>query len=107
MHIDGTVIKVTPTQMIGQEGTLAKRSIILQTDGQYPKTIAFDLLGDICETADGLSGKARIHFDLQSNQSKQQPDRYFTSAKAWKWEAVDAASEQPNISDEDDNNVPF
>ena len=63
LTIEGTLINLSPIEMIGSEGTLAKRNLLLKTmDPEYPKTICFDLLGDICQKQEGLKHSAHLPF---------------------------------------------
>ena len=47
MELQGEIIKLGETEVIGQKG-FRKRQIVIKTDAQYPQTIPVDFTQDKC-----------------------------------------------------------
>jgi hypothetical protein len=69
--------------------------IVEETEGQYPKTIAFETMKkELIEKIEQIPAGAimNVHFDLSSREYN---GRYYTSATCWKFEGVSAPSAAP------------
>ena len=94
MEIKGRVI-----QSLGvQKGTSkagkewSKASIIVETDGQYPKKVALDNMKNAEEFGKLPVGSAGIfHIEVESREFN---GRWYTSVNCWKWE-VATPTQQP------------
>lgn len=117
MDITGTIQSVLPEQTgEGKNGTWKKRNIIIQTEGQYPKSVCISLWGDKADKSLLQEGASvRVHFDLESREFK---GNWYTDVKGWKVDPVnsaDAMGTQPTESGDhtglgihnDDNSLPF
>lgn len=86
MTISGKVI-----QNLGiQSGTSkagnawSKSSIVIETEGQYPKKVALDNLKNVEEFAKLAPGTVgTFHIEISSNEYN---GRWYTSVNCWKWE---------------------
>jgi hypothetical protein len=111
MQILAKISEVLPAE----EGTSnsgnawTKTVFVVETDGQYPKKIAFELFNkkEIVDTL-RVGQPATVHFDVESREYN---GRYYTACRAWKVEAAGAAQQQsvptsPSPSGADDD-FPF
>lgn len=81
--ITGKIIAVLPTK----SGTSARgtqwssQTAVIETHEQYPKRVAFDVLGDkITEFNLQVGKEVTVSFDIDARQYQ---DRWFNSIKAW------------------------
>lgn len=81
--ITGKIIAVLPTK----SGTSARgtqwssQTAVIETHEQYPKRVAFDVLGDkITEFNLQVGEEVTVLFDIDARQYQ---DRWFNSIKAW------------------------
>lgn len=94
MEIKGRVI-----QSLGvQKGTSkagkewSKASVIVETDGQYPKKVALDNMKNAEEFGKLPVGSAGIfHIEVESREFN---GRWYTNVNCWKWE-VATLTQQP------------
>lgn len=82
-NITGKIIAVLPTK----SGTSARgtqwssQTAVIETHEQYPKRVAFDVLGDkITEFNLQVGEEVTVSFDIDA---RQYLDRWFNSIKAW------------------------
>lgn len=112
MNLKGKVIQLLPVETgAGKNGEWKKQSIVIETEGQYPKKVCVSLWGDKVETvANGAS--VDISLDLESREYN---GRWYTEARAWKVDAV-GGNQAPSQSSPqqsapqqggDDDNMPF
>lgn len=88
MEISGKIIQILPEQTIGQAGK-TKQTVVLETDGQYPKKIAFDIWNDKFPVSLGESVTIGVNVE-----SREWEGKWFTSLTGWKKEG--AAMPQPS-----------
>lgn len=83
MNLQGTIIAVLPVQGgISQSGKQWQRqTAVIQTQEQYPKTVAFELFGDRVERFAVKQGEqVSVDCDVKSHEYQ---GRWFTSVEAW------------------------
>lgn len=112
MNLKGKVIQLLPVETgAGKNGEWKKQSIVIETEGQYPKKVCVSLWGDKVETvANGAI--VDISLDLESREYN---GRWYTEAKAWKVDAVGGSSAPSQSNPQqsapqqggDDDNMPF
>ncbi|BES63053.1 DUF3127 domain-containing protein [Dysgonomonas capnocytophagoides] len=113
MNLKGKVIQLLPVETgAGKNGEWKKQSIIIETEGQYPKKVCVSLWGDKVETvANGAA--VDVSLDLESREYN---GRWYTEARAWKVDAVggnsapsQSATPQQSAPQQggDDDNMPF
>ena len=92
-EISGKVIAVLPLATgEGKNGTWKSQDYVLETDGQYPKKLCFNLFGDSIEKFNvGIDDELKVSFDIESREYN---GRWYTTVKAWKVEK-EAASAAP------------
>ena len=84
LEVKGKFIKsLEPVIGEGANGQWKKQDFVIQTDGQYPKEIAFTLWGDKTDILANIKKDQNVLvcFDIESREYN---GRYFTNAKAWK-----------------------
>ena len=106
MEVQGRVIQVLPTQSgTSSSGNAWEKSgFVIETGGQYPKQIAFEVFNSR-EVAD-LAQVGREVIVSVNLESREYKDRWYTTARAWKVRYADGGSAsqpqpQPGASDLD------
>lgn len=91
MEIQGRIIQLLDEQSgQGRNGTWRKRDYVLETDGQYPKKVCFNLWGEkIDQYPVSVGDKVTLHFDIESREFN---GRWYTDVKGWKIDKGQAAS---------------
>ena len=90
MEITGKIIRVLPEKS-GQSarGGWRKQEYILETQGQYPKTVCFMAWGDKIDEFGIREGQElEVSIDIESREYNE---RWYTDVKAWKVAPVGAA----------------
>ena len=83
--------------------TFQAREFVLETEGQYPQYIKFQLTQDRCSLIDSYKegDQIKVSFDLRGREWNE---KYFTNLNAWKIEpgaaTVEAAPAPPKSSSE-------
>jgi hypothetical protein len=108
LQITGKLKKLLPSQSgQGKNGDWTKQPFIIETDGQYPKEICFEAWKDLAKQIPAvvLGTTITVHFDIESQEWN---GKYYTTAKAWKYEIV-ADAEPINQSEEPEQfgDLPF
>ena len=82
MELQGEIIKLGETEVIGQKG-FRKRQIVIKTDAQYPQTIPVDFTQDKCGLLDNfkLGNFVSIGINIQGNEWN---GNYFANIQGWK-----------------------
>lgn len=83
MEISGKITHVLPTETgQGSKGAWFKQPFVIETDGQYPKSVAFERWGENIEKYPISVGQSvKVEFDIESREYNS---RWYTSCKAWK-----------------------
>ncbi len=91
MEIIGTIIQVLPLVTgQGKNGPWKKQDYIIETGGQYPKKVCFNLWGNkVDEFNLQVNDQVKVQFDIESREFN---GRWYTDVKAWKAERTNAAS---------------
>lgn len=89
-EIEGVLHKKFETE--SKSATFQAREFVIQTDGQYPQYIKFQLTQDKCALIDSHQegNKIKVHFDLRGREWNE---KYFTNLNAWKVEAAQQVSQ--------------
>jgi hypothetical protein len=86
MTISGKIIQVLPAESVGQSSK-SKQTFVLETEGQYPKKIAFDVWENKIELALGEVVTVAVNIE-----SREYNGKYFTNISGWKKEGATAPS---------------
>lgn len=91
MQLIAKLIQVLPPETgEGKNGTWKKQSIILETEGKFPKKVCVTVWGDkLNEQILQLGNMLDVSFDVESREFN---GRWYTDVKAWKVEAVGTAA---------------
>ena len=101
-EIAGRLHKIFPTEQ--KTDSFKAREFVIETDGQYPQYVKFQLVQDKCEAMDSMQeGESiKVYFDLRGREWQ---GKYFTNLQAWKLE-YGQSSEAPTSPAGDGNFIP-
>ena len=85
MTISGKIIQILPAETVGQNGK-AKQTFVLETEGQYPKKIAFDVWEDKVALGEGENVTLQVNIE-----SREYNGKWYTNISAWKKDSQGAA----------------
>lgn len=87
MELQGKVIQLLEEQSgEGRNGKWRKREYVIETGGQYPHKVCFNLWGDkIDQFPMKLGDDVTVFFELESRDFN---GRWYTDVKAWKIEQI-------------------
>lgn len=110
MEIQGKTIVALPVEsgMSKSGNAWQKRNFVIETTGQYPKKVCFQLFGDKVNECPNVGEDVKVSFGAESREWN---GKWFTQLNAWKVERQGAqpapqtqyAQEQPA----QDNGLPF
>jgi hypothetical protein len=121
MEIQGTIIKIGETEVIGQKG-FKKRQVVIKTEAQYPQTIPVDFTQDKCSLLDkhSINDFVSISINVQGNEWQ---GKYYVGLQGWKIQnteaekssssfmpdrqGVEAMMQNAEQTSEEDNDLPF
>ena len=90
MEVIGTVKVIGAEETVGAAGTFKKRLVVVQTDEQYPQSIAIEFPQDKGSLLDfyevGQSVKVSINLGGREWVNPAGETKYFNSVKGWKIE---------------------
>jgi hypothetical protein len=116
MDINGKIIKLLDKQTgQGKNGTWEKQEYVLETEGQFPKKVCFNLWGDRIAKFSLKEGDiVTVSFDLESREFN---NRWYTDVRAWNVakkgggasapESEQSGAEVLDFNPFDDGNDPF
>lgn len=100
MELEGKIVKLLAEQSgQGKNGQWRKREYIIETPGQYPRKVCFNLWGDKIDQFPVKEGdEVKVSFDLESREFN---GRWYTDVKAWRIEPLtqNVESTPPPIDD--------
>jgi hypothetical protein len=96
MQLTAKLTQVLPMESgMGKNGEWKKQSIIVETDGQYPKKICITAWGDKINPSQLQAGNTlTVDFDIESREFN---GRWYTDVKAWKIETAGATMPEAMI----------
>ena len=85
LEVEGVLHKKFETE--SKTDTFQAREFVIQTEGQYPQYVKFQLVQDRCGAVDPFDEgeKIKVYFDLRGREWN---GKYFTNLNAWKLEKV-------------------
>ncbi|GHT75254.1 hypothetical protein AGMMS50262_10010 [Bacteroidia bacterium] len=92
MQLTAKLAQILPAETgMGKNGEWKKQSIIVETDGQYPKKICITAWGDKINPSQLQIGTMlNVEFDVESREFN---GRWYTDVKAWKVEVANGGQE--------------
>jgi len=86
MEVKGTLKKIYPIKKISEK--LQKRSIILQTNEQYPQTLEIELINDKCNAIDSfkVGNPIVVGINLRGREwvNPEGVTKYYNSIQGWR-----------------------
>ena len=85
LEVEGVLYKKFETE--NKTDSFHAREFVIQTEGQYPQYVKFQLVQDRCGAVDPFSEgeKIKVFFDLRGREWN---GKYFTNLNAWKLEKL-------------------
>ncbi|MDF1694929.1 MAG: DUF3127 domain-containing protein [Saprospiraceae bacterium] len=85
LEVEGVLHKKFETE--SKTESFQAREFVIQTEGQYPQYVKFQLVQDRCGAVDPFNEgeKIKVFFDLRGREWN---GKYFTNLNAWKLEKV-------------------
>ncbi len=82
MEVSGKIIADLPEQSgMGRNGAWRSKDYVLETEGQYPKKVCFNLFGDrIDKFPIQIGEQVTVSFDIESREYN---GRWYTTIRAW------------------------
>ncbi|MCC7299329.1 MAG: DUF3127 domain-containing protein [Bacteroidia bacterium] len=95
MEINGKIIQLLEKQTgQGKNGVWEKQDYILETEGQYPKKVCFNLWGDkINQFGIKVGDQLTVSFDIESREYN---GRWYTDVRAWAVKKLGATAPASN-----------
>ena len=88
-----------------------KRVFVVETAGQYPKKVCFQLFGDKVNECPNVGEEVKVSFDAESREWN---GKWFTQLNAWKVERQSAQQPSPQLqysieqpAQQGDDQLPF
>jgi len=103
LEITGNIIKinepVSGTSKAGNEWT--KQTFVIETEGEYPKKIAFDCFGKTVELLENskVGDNVTISFNIESREHQE---RWYTNINAWRIVSNSTAVQTPEVTTKKD-----
>jgi hypothetical protein len=92
MDIKGKIVQTLPKQTgQGKNGPWEKQEYILETEGQYPKKVCFEIWGadKVSQFAVRDGETVNVSFDLDSREFN---GKWYTNVRAWKVDKLGATT---------------
>lgn len=95
LEIEGKVIKILPEQTgEGRNGTWKKQDFVIETFGEYPKSVCFSTWGDRTDTVKTLALGQVVKVSFRP-ESREYNERWYTDLIAWRIEQTGGQTNQP------------
>lgn len=106
LEISGTVKNVFPLVTgNGKNGQWQKRDLLIETPGQYPKSVVVTLWGDKANLTHNVGDKVTASIEIESREYNS---KYYTDVKAWKIAKTSGEQEEfAGVDADDSSNLPF
>jgi hypothetical protein len=88
--VEGRLLKKFETEQVS--ATFKKREFVIETEGQYPQPVKFDLTQDRCVILDNYQEgqRVKVSFNLRGREWN---GKYFTDLNAWRLELAGGAAQ--------------
>jgi hypothetical protein len=88
--VEGKLLKKFETEQVS--ATFKKREFVIETEGQYPQPVKFDLTQDRCVILDNYQEgqRVKVSFNLRGREWN---GKYFTDLNAWRLELAGGATQ--------------
>lgn len=92
LKLSGTVYAIEAPVQISEK--LTKRNFVVTTGDKYPETVAFEMLNDKCDLADGFTVGQQVEVSFNV-RGREYNGKFYTNLAAWKIEAAGGAQAAP------------
>jgi hypothetical protein len=91
MEILGKIIVLGNTEVVGSTGTFKKRTLVVETEEQYPQKVAIDFVQDKCEMLDKytVGHNVKVGINIRGNEYN---GKYYVSLQGWKIDFLDQSN---------------
>lgn len=106
LEIKGAILNIGKTEKVSEK--FSKRQLVIQTEGEYPQTVALEFTQARTSKLDGLAeGQVvTVAFNIKGSEWK---GKYFTTLEGWMVKAEEGSGSNqkaaPNLDDSD--SLPF
>lgn len=95
MEVTGKVVAILQPEVFkGRNGDVTKNGFVIETEGQYPKRLKFDVLNVDLWGRLALSEGVNVNVSFDA-ESREWNGRWFTSLLCWRCIIVAGGSRQP------------
>lgn len=97
MEITGKIVKILDAQRFTSKkdgSEIVKNAFVIETQGQYPKTICFSVIGEekFKQMSLVVGNVYNVSFDAESREWNS---KFFTELTAWKVVSISGGQQQP------------
>lgn len=97
MEITGKIVKILDAQRFTSKkdgSEIVKNAFVIETQGQYPKTICFSVIGEekFKQMSLVVGNVYNVSFDAESREWNS---KFFTELTAWKAVSISGGQQQP------------
>lgn len=96
LKLSGTVYRIEAPVQISEK--LTKRNFVVTTGDKYPETVAFEMLNDKCDLADGFTEGQQVEVSFNV-RGREYNGKFYTNLTAWKIEATGSTQASAPKSD--------
>jgi hypothetical protein len=102
MELSGKIIKILALQTgTGKNGSWKKQEFVVETPGQIPRKVCFNIWGDKIDQFKLTEGtEVKVSFDLESREYN---GKWYTDVKAWKVDNVSKTDKEAIPEDPEDD----
>jgi hypothetical protein len=111
MEVFGKVIVLGETMTVGSAGTFRKRTIVVETQEQYPQTIPIDFVQDKTEILNAykVGESVKIGINIRGNEYN---GKYYVSLNGWNINKHDTNNASASVNKKEpvsveDDSLPF
>lgn len=108
-EVKGAIQKVFETVQVSDK--FKKRDFVLNTGGEYPQEVFFQLTQDKCDLIDkfGVGQEVTVSYNLRGRSwtNPQGETKYFNTLESWKIESEGQAPPLPPLESAPDDDLPF
>lgn len=99
--LEGRIVHISEVLIVGQKNS-PKRTVVVNTGGDYPQSVPCEFFGKNCDKADRLAvgDEVLISVNLRGRESN---GKYYGSLDAWLVKVVSQAVPPPSLTDD----IPF
>ena len=102
LKLSGTVYAIEAPVQISEK--LTKRNFVVTTGDKYPEIVAFEMLNDKCDLADGFTVGQQVEVSFNV-RGREYNGKFYTNLSAWKIESAGGAQATTAAAPRQNNNA--